>query len=119
MYRGEVPDQRCCDAAAEYSREYRRDVIERAARITGEKLSVRKAAAALRAERAKRRPSDAKFTAFLEGRVAEWYRHDEEGWGGGRRIPLLEYLGMTRDEYGDWVTTGIASSRVRRCWDQP
>lgn len=49
--------------------------------------------------------------AFLTGRVAEYRRS-----GFGRS--LLEYLGMTPEEYGDWFTTGVVPARVQRTWQR-
>lgn len=53
---------------------------------------------------------------FFEGRVAEWYEHESSRWHGGHRIPLLTYLGMTADEYADWVLAGVIAPRVLRVW---
>lgn len=52
---------------------------------------------------------------FLEGRVAEWQRWEDTGWR-GRRIPILEYLGMTADEYAAWVIADVIAPRVVRGW---
>lgn len=46
---------------------------------------------------------------FLIGRVTEYRRS-------GFERSLLEYLGMTSDEYGQWFTTGIVPARVLRVW---
>jgi hypothetical protein len=46
---------------------------------------------------------------FLQGRVAEARRVN---WSRS----LLEYLGMTRDEYASWFMTGIVPDRVKRVW---
>lgn len=54
--------------------------------------------------------SDAEFTVFLEGRVTQW----RKALPGTCSLPA--FLGMTREEHGDWVLTGRAASRVRRVW---
>jgi hypothetical protein len=46
---------------------------------------------------------------FLKAKVAQYRRS-----GFGRS--LLEYLGMTPDEYGEWFLTGHVASRVLRTW---
>ena len=49
---------------------------------------------------------------FLQGRVAEYRRHV----GCSCSITLLEYLGMTADEYAVWFLTGQVPARVARTW---
>jgi hypothetical protein len=46
---------------------------------------------------------------FLCGRVAEYY-------SSGFTRSLLEYLGMTPEEYARWFFTGQVPSRVARVW---
>lgn len=57
------------------------------------------------------------FDDFLKGRVSEWYKHEDNGWY-GRRIGILEYLGMTLDEYARWVTDGVIAPRMYRIWNK-
>ena len=46
---------------------------------------------------------------FMKGRVAEYHRS-------GFERSLLEYLGMTPDEYAGWFLTGTVPARVLRVW---
>lgn len=52
--------------------------------------------------------ADFTLSEYLEERVAEWYRGYRK-----HRFPLLEWLGMTADEYAEWVTHGGVSHRVQ------
>lgn len=46
---------------------------------------------------------------FLKGRVAEYHRS-------GFTRSLLEYIGMSPDEYASWFFTGEVPARVARTW---
>jgi hypothetical protein len=46
---------------------------------------------------------------FMIAKVAEYRRS-------GFARELLEYLGMTREEYAEWFTTGVVAPRVLRVW---
>lgn len=49
---------------------------------------------------------------FLQGRVAAYYRLP----GSLCHITLLDFLGMTADEYAGWFLTGQVPGRVARTW---
>lgn len=57
---------------------------------------------------------DEEWEALLLGRAQEWRAHRDSGCP--CNVPLLEYLGMTRDEFSEWVAHGTVSDRVRRVW---
>lgn len=50
---------------------------------------------------------------FLCGRVAEYQRQQACCT---LRCSLLEYMGMTADEYAGWFQTGKVPARVARVW---
>ena len=53
------------------------------------------------------------WDVFLRCKVATYQRQpDTFRW----RFSLLTYLGMTAQEYGEWVVYGEISDRVKRVW---
>ncbi len=53
------------------------------------------------------------WNTFLEFKVETWRRTDAAF---RNRCGLLEFLGMTEDEYADWVLSDRLHPRVRRAW---
>lgn len=53
--------------------------------------------------------ADITLSEFLQLRVQEWYRGVE-----AHGFPILEFLGMTRDEYAAWITDDEISDRIQR-----
>ncbi len=53
--------------------------------------------------------SDLTMSEYLQKRVCEWYRNwDKHGFS------ITEFMGMTADEYADWVINDVVSDRVAR-----
>ena len=52
---------------------------------------------------------------FMEGRVAEQLRHRASGCVMSSCNPIA-FLGMTADEYADWILWGDISDRCKRVW---
>lgn len=52
------------------------------------------------------------MTEFLEEQVSLWRAHHE----GSSEFSLPAFLGMTPDEYGDWVTCNRITTRVANLW---
>lgn len=57
--------------------------------------------------------SDDDWDRFLVERLTEWRRHVNAG---NPPCGMLEFLGMTDEEYVDWVTRGVIAERVRHRW---
>ncbi len=57
--------------------------------------------------------NDLGWEAFLRYKVAS-YQSQNQGFR--RRFPLIQYLGMTQDEYADWSVNGVISDRVKKGW---
>lgn len=53
------------------------------------------------------------WDAFLRYKVASWQRQNDVY---KTRFGLLEYLGMTPEEFGDWVIKDKVSDRLKRVW---
>ena len=49
------------------------------------------------------------WDGFLQGRVALWYFYSPDS-------SLIAFLGMTKDEYADWVVGAVVRSRIKRIW---
>jgi len=60
--------------------------------------------------------TDGDWDDFLKDKAAYWREHLDQVPSSHRPITLLEYLGMTGDEYADWFTTGHVADRVKRVW---
>ena len=50
------------------------------------------------------------WDGFLQGRVALWYFYSPDS-------SLIAFLGMTKDEYADWVVGAVVRSRIKRIWN--
>jgi hypothetical protein len=58
--------------------------------------------------------ADLTLSEFLQERVTEWYRGVE-----AHGFSILDYLGMTRDEYAAWVVDDVISDRIQRIQLRP
>lgn len=57
------------------------------------------------------RLSDMTLSEYMQERVQEWYRHVRKV---GNFFSILDYLGMTADEYAAWITDDKLSDRIER-----
>lgn len=52
---------------------------------------------------------DITLSEYMQERVQEWYRNL-----GKFNCPIMDYLGMTPDEYAAWITDDKLSDRIER-----
>jgi hypothetical protein len=71
------------------------------------------ALSAWRTQHGNRPLTDSEAHRFLLGRAEAWYVIPK----GQEPCGLLEFLGMTSDEFVSWQVTHVVPARVRRIWD--
>jgi hypothetical protein len=59
---------------------------------------------------------DQLWNDFLKHKVSLWYAHNERCHRAC--FTLTEFLGMSPEEYRQWVVDDVVSERVRRVWQR-